>query len=211
MIAVVILLLLYIFSDLNYYLRCIFSLGYAFLFEKRRNFSDKTTIHGKRISFHSNVQIFILFLLGICTTQDVDINNFNHMNNARYLREIDFASFHYYVVTGLHDKIKKHGGATFKSASKIRYRRLIPIFTQYKVETQMIWWNNENIFFQQKFITSDGFVRAVVMSKTRVLNVDIVQLLKEYPGGENIPPKSKELKLWLEADEESSETLRGSA
>ena len=49
--------------------------------------------------------------LGICTSQDVDIF-IRHMNNARYLRELDFARFHFYGLTGIYGEIKKsHGGA----------------------------------------------------------------------------------------------------
>lgn len=130
------------------------------------------------------------------------------MNNARYLRELDFASYHYYLLTGVYDKIKKHGGGAFKSASKIRYRRFIPIFTRYLVETELIWWDDDSIYFQQRFITADGFVRSVGMSKVRVTNVNVVDLMKEFEGGVNRPEQPEELKLWLEADDISKESLR---
>lgn len=130
------------------------------------------------------------------------------MNNARFIRELDFATFHYYLLTGVYDKIRCHGGSAFKSASKIRYRKLIPIFTRFRVETELIWWDDDAIYFQQKFITSDEFVRSVSMSKTRVVGVNVVDLMKEFEGGEKKPELLKELKLWLEADEVSKESLR---
>lgn len=57
------------------------------------------------------------------------------MNNARYLRELDFARFHFYALTGIYSEIKKTGGGAVQGASSVRYRRTIPIFTPYKVTT----------------------------------------------------------------------------
>jgi hypothetical protein len=79
------------------------------------------------------------------------------MNNARYLRELDFARFHYYGLTGIYAKgkfnlihkfdkildilyymlktVRKMGGGAVQGASSVRYRRTIPIFTPYKITT----------------------------------------------------------------------------
>lgn len=77
----------------------------------------------------------VLFL-GLCTSQDVDIF-IRHMNNARYLRELDFARFHFYALTGLYERIKEQGGGAVQGASSIRYRRSIPILNPYKVTTRV--------------------------------------------------------------------------
>lgn len=53
---------------------------------------------------------------GLCTTQDVDIF-IRHMNNARYVRELDFARFHYYGLTGIYGKVKARGGGAVQGAS----------------------------------------------------------------------------------------------
>lgn len=73
---------------------------------------------------------------GFCTTNDVDIF-LRHMNNARYVRELDFARFHFYETTGLYGAIVKNKGTALQSASFIRYRRTIPIFTAYRVTTKV--------------------------------------------------------------------------
>lgn len=59
------------------------------------------------------------------------------MNNARYVRELDFARFHFYALTGLYEKIKQSGGGAVQGASSVRYRRSIPIFNPYKVTTKV--------------------------------------------------------------------------
>lgn len=148
-----------------------------------------------------------MFLLGLCTTQDVDIF-IRHMNNARYLRELDFARFHYYGLTGIYAAVKKHGGGAVQGASSVRYRRTIPIFNPYKITTELVWWDDKAIYIEQKFITFDGFVRAVALSKQCITNCNVIDLMKEFDGGDKRPEQPAELKTWLEALEISSQKLR---
>ncbi|XP_026462589.1 protein THEM6-like [Ctenocephalides felis] len=185
------LCILYALWDLNYFLRFIFTLGLGRIFSKKSGIRDKTTIYG------------------LCTTHDVDIF-LRHMNNARYLRELDFARFHYYDRSGIYAAIRQRGGGALQGASSVRYRRTIPIFTMYKVETQLIYWDEKAIYIRQRFITiSDGFVRAEALSKQNVVGVSPLQLMKEVPGGADSPPEpSEDLKLWLQSIEASSAALR---
>lgn len=55
----------------------------------------------------------------------------------RYIRELDFARFHYYALTGLYEAIKKSKGGAVQGASSVRYRRTIPIFSSYRIETKV--------------------------------------------------------------------------
>lgn len=59
------------------------------------------------------------------------------MNNARYLRELDFARFHFYDRLGIYAAILKRKGGAVQGACTIRYRRAIPIFTLYKITTKV--------------------------------------------------------------------------
>ena len=183
------LLFLYIVWDLNYFIRCIFTLGYAQFFQKKRKVFEKTSVYS------------------ICTSQDVDIF-IRHMNNARYMRELDFARFHFYSLTGIYGKIKSHGGGAVQGASNIRYRRTIPIFNPYKITTQLVWWDEKAIYIEQQFVTLDGFVRAVAISKQSITKVNVCELMKEFEGGNSRPEQPEELKVWLEAIELSSKKLR---
>lgn len=130
------------------------------------------------------------------------------MNNARYLRELDFARFHYYGLTGIYGAIKKHGGGAVQGATTVRYRRTIPIFNAYKITTELIWWDDKAIYLEQKFITLDGFVRAIAISKQCITKVDVLDLMKEFEGGTKRPEQPEELRIWLEAIELSSKKLR---
>lgn len=117
-IVIVALLILYALWDVNYFLRCVVTLGYGMFFQSKAKITDKTSIYS------------------ICTTNDVDIF-LRHMNNGRYLRELDFARFHYYARTGIYNEVRKSGGGAVQGASSIRYRRTIPIFTPYKIVTKV--------------------------------------------------------------------------
>lgn len=131
------------------------------------------------------------------------------MNNARYLRELDFARFHFYALTDLYKKIRQRGGGAVQGASSIRYRRTIPIFHPYKIVTKLVWWDEKAIYLEQKFITlTDGFVRAIALSKQCITSCNVVDILKEYNAER--PPMPEELDLWLQSIESSSQKLRKS-
>ncbi|KAL5286778.1 THEM6 family protein [Megaselia abdita] len=184
------LLILYILWDANYFIRCVFTVFLGKLFQSKKKITDTTTIYG------------------LCTSQDVDIF-IRHMNNARYLRELDFARFHFYALTGIYEEIRKFKGGAVQGASSIRYRRTIPIFHPYKIETRIISWDDKSLYLEQKFITlSDGFVRAVAMSKQCITNCNVIRVMEKFPESKNITDMPEEFSLWLKAIEVSSEKLR---
>lgn len=110
---------------------------------------------------------------GICTTQDVDLL-FKHMNNARYLRELDFARFHYYDRSGIYSVIVKRGCGAVQGASSTRYRRAIPIFTPFKVVTKV---NNEFSYILAAFlyITCSVFIADLLGGQTLLPGASIHQ------------------------------------
>ncbi len=96
------LLLLYILWDVHYFLRFALTLGFSHFFQKKVKIMDTTAIYG------------------LCIPQDVDVFITN-MNNARYLRELDFARYHYYDRSGIYATIRKlKGGATQGDFSRLQ-------------------------------------------------------------------------------------------
>ncbi|CAB0012927.1 unnamed protein product [Nesidiocoris tenuis] len=69
----------------------------------------------------------------ICLTTDVD-HLLSHMNNARFLREIDFARADFYQRTGLYGAIRSKGGSVLQGSSTIRYRKFITLFSIYHIQ-----------------------------------------------------------------------------
>ncbi|KAE8751148.1 hypothetical protein FOCC_FOCC002232 [Frankliniella occidentalis] len=183
------LLVLYVVADVNYFLRIGFVILWGRLFQKKAKVTDGTTIYG------------------FCTTQDVDIF-WRHMNNARYVRDLDFARFHFYDRTGIYEEIMKRKGHALQGATTVRYRRTIPIFTPYKITTNVVHWDDKAIYLEQQFITvGDGFVRAIILSKQNILDIDVLDMMKKLTGRE--PGKEpQELTLWLQGVEVASAKLR---
>lgn len=61
----------------------------------------------------------------------------DHMNNARFIRELDFAKMDFYQRTGLITKIRSCGGHILLGATTIRYRKRIKLFSSYYVTTKV--------------------------------------------------------------------------
>lgn len=63
---------------------------------------------------------------------------------------------------------------------------------------------------EQRFITPhDGFVRAVVLSKQVMLKASAEEMVSTLTGGQAVRPEmSRDLELWIESMEASSEKLR---
>ncbi|CAG9765471.1 unnamed protein product [Ceutorhynchus assimilis] len=162
--------------------------------------------------------VFVLdetFVNGICLTNDVD-NLLNHMNNARYLRELDFARIDFYERTKLYERTVAKGGSVFIGASTIRYRRFIKIFSKYCISTKIVYWDNQNVYLEHKFITHKNFVNAISLCKLRFVKVDVEELMQNLMETlpKNVegcvrqkPLKPLELEKWIESNQISSENL----
>ncbi|KAK6630256.1 hypothetical protein RUM43_014955 [Polyplax serrata] len=186
----VVLLILYIAFDVNYFIRVAFLVGLGQFFKKRVNIFDKTSI------------------LGWCTTQDLDIF-MRHMNNSRYMRDLDFARFDFYVLTGMYDLMKKKDGHALQGASTIRYRRPIQNFSFYRIETKLIYWEEKAIYLEHQFITPDNFVRAIVLTKQNAINFVPDDLIRTLAKDKYKPPvMPEELREWLTSVETLSAKLR---
>ncbi|KAL1122524.1 hypothetical protein AAG570_002855 [Ranatra chinensis] len=145
------------------------------------------------------------------------------MNNARYIRELDFARVDFYQRTRLYQRILKKGGGVVQGACTIRYRRFIPTFTVYNITSRVVYWDASSIYMEHRFITpKDGFVRAIAVCKQRVLGVNVEELMGELLGeqttkadpeaGGQLPTAKPEMPLevlrWDESNQISSANLR---
>lgn len=128
--------------------------------------------------------LIVFCFAGFCTTQDVDIF-LRHMNNARYVRELDFARFHFYDRTGIYQNIKAVDGHVLQGASSIRYRRTIPIFSAYKVETKVSilydnLWTEHNVKYYL-------IILCIIVFRTIVMYIVLfINSLKKYNVWNNV-------------------------
>ncbi|KAB0798963.1 hypothetical protein PPYR_06849 [Photinus pyralis] len=186
------IVLLFVLIDIQYFVRSIFVLVWGRIFEPRKRPDELTTI------------------FGMCTTSDLDII-FAHMNNARYVRELDFARFHFYDRTGIYKAILGKKGNVLQSACIIRYRRTIPLFTMYRITTKMVYWDDKSIYLEQRFISlRDKFIKAVVFSKQGVVGVNAAEIVNKLLNKDDDyrPEKSEELEHFIKCLDASSMRLR---
>ncbi|CAF4923925.1 protein THEM6-like [Pieris napi] len=192
-------LLLYGTLDIAYFARMMYTVVKARYFRKKACILDTTEVECW------------------CLLNDIDTLLY-HMNNARYLRELDFARADFYERTGLYANIKAAGGAVLQGAATIRYRRYIKPFTRVTIKSRAVFWDEKTLFMEHEFIGPGGFVHAVAVCRQRVIDTSaaaIAELLlqlhcggtcKSYP--QKMPP---ELELWVQSNELSSAKLRSQA
>lgn len=106
-------------------------------------------------------------LAGRVTTHDIDMC---HMNNARYLRECDFARFSLYVRNGVFKALRALKASMVVGATTIRYRRALCIGEGYELRSRIVTWDDKAFFLEQRFVsTKDGLVCAVMYCKQSVI------------------------------------------
>lgn len=65
---------------------------------------------------------------------------FSEMNNARFMRELDFARLSFCERTGLRSSITRViNGTVLQSVNFIRYEKKIPLLSLYKISTKVIY------------------------------------------------------------------------
>lgn len=203
--ALIAVVTLYGLIELHYFLRMFLTVFLARFCKKRVSILDETVIYG------------------ICTTTDIDTLLY-HMNNARYLRELDFAKVDFYERTNLYREVCVQGTGLVQGATTIRYRRFIKPLTIFRITSKIIYWDENSFFMEHRFITNDGFIRAIAICRQRLLNctADSVfgaLLNRGVKQTGNIeagviqaatmrPPMPLEVRRWMESNEISSAILR---
>lgn len=196
----ILLVIAYWLLELHYFLRIATCYLHSIIFKKKLHILDTSTYSS------------------ICLTTDIDILLF-HMNNARYLREVDFARADFYQRTGLWKKIREKGGLAFQGGTSIRYRRFIRLFSLYYITSDIVYWDQNSIYMEHRFITKrDNFVRAIVYCKQKVVKCNVEEIMADLMKNPSTkepnqtirkkPECPSEIRLWIESTTVSSEKLR---
>lgn len=72
----------------------------------------------------------------MCTTRDIDFL-LTHINNARYLRAMDFGRVSHCLRTGIDKAMVQHKASMLVAASTIRYRKPVYLFMPYRLLSQV--------------------------------------------------------------------------
>lgn len=93
----------------------------------------------------------------------------NHMNNARYMRELDLARIDFYLRTRLYDEVRKNRGQIVLANANIRFRKFIGVFSRFKITTKVLYWNEDSLFLEHKFIGSNGVIHAILLCQQKFI------------------------------------------
>ena len=206
MAAVIILLFLLVVLfasvDVWYFIRSFQFILKAKLGLKKRHYSLKNVLSP-------------VIIHGIVLPSDID--HLMHMNNSKYLREMDFGRIKLYFESGILETARRLGVATLVAAISIRYRRSLQLWERFSLSTKVLHWSGDAFYLEQRFINKDGFICAIAMVKMiakgksgRVAPDEIVRQIVGEGESHKLksPPATPELNCWMESLEKSSESMK---
>ncbi|XP_035286108.1 protein THEM6-like [Anguilla rostrata] len=138
---------------------------------------------------------------------DIDMG---HMNNARYLRECDFARFALYTRNGVFKATRALGASLVVGASTIRYRRSLSLGEAFELRSRIVAWDDKSFYVEQRFVSrADGVVSAVMLCRQNVQRGSPDKLL-QYLCKRKVecPEYPEELQHWISFINASSQALR---
>ncbi len=88
-------------------------------------------------------------IYSMCSTNDLDF--FIHMNNSRYLREMDFGRFDLYFRSQLGDYfVGRYNEPVIGHSGVIRYRRSIDFLMPFRLHTKLVYFDERSLYFEQR-------------------------------------------------------------
>ena len=85
---------------------------------------------------------------------DIDINL--HLNNARYLSQMDYARTHLLARTGLLGHIIHSRWQPLVGAVWVTYRRSLPLFARFEITSRLVCWDDRWFYIEQTFTGKSG-------------------------------------------------------
>ncbi|CAD5117744.1 DgyrCDS6488 [Dimorphilus gyrociliatus] len=143
-----------------------------------------------------------------------DLDIYLHMNNARYLWNLDFVRVFHVFEMGIYDLLKQKSIKPhfLLASSTIRYRRSLAFMEKYSIISNMKYFDDRNIYIQHNFVSDkDGFLSATAYAKIALPVLTPLEALKEIT---NLPEDQlkmecpEDLKDWIEYINKSSNMLK---
>ena len=122
----------------------------------------------------------------------VDLNG--HMNNSKYLYELNFSRRNFFTTCGIWDLLKEKNVNMIIQAQTIRYRKELMLWQYYKIRTTIRSWSEKEkcFYVESKFLTDNDFIAAIHIAKYK-----LVSTIKDNKNKELLSPTHilKESKL----------------
>ena len=134
---------------------------------------------------------------------DIDFNF--HLNNARYLSQMDYARTHLLARTRILDHIIHSRWQPLVGAVWMTYRRSLPLFASFTVATRMVCWDERWFYIEQTFTGSKG-IAAVGWVKGILRNaqgsIAPQSVIDSIEPGTLSPPMPESIATWNELTRE---------
>ncbi|XP_065132821.1 protein THEM6-like [Paramisgurnus dabryanus] len=184
-----VLLLLFCSLDVWYFIRAVAVVTRAWFQSPVFDITGEQTLNG-RVLLH-----------------DIDLC---HMNNARYLRECDFARFSLYTRNGVFKALRALGATMVVGATTIRYRRPLCVGEGFKLCSRIITWDEKSFYLEQRFVScKDGVVSAIMFCKQNILRSSPDKILQYLCKRKvDVPEVPEDLQHWINFISASSKALR---
>ena len=128
---------------------------------------------------------------------DIDLNM--HMNNGRYLSIMDYGRTHLLARVRLLDHVIRSRWTPLVGAVWITYRRSLPFFARYRLQTRLVCWDERWFYMEQIFSLRDemaavGWVKGVLRGADGVIAPQTV--LETVAPGVVSPPMPEAMAAW---------------
>jgi acyl-CoA thioesterase FadM len=91
-----------------------------------------------------------------------DLDIYAHMNNGVFLTILDLGRYDHGKRTGIWKKWKKLGWYPVVVAENITFRKSLELWQEFTLESKVIGWTDEAIYFEQRFVVKHQiYARAV--------------------------------------------------
>ena len=141
-----------------------------------------------------------------------DLDHMLHMNNSKYLREMDFGRVGMFVERGVYAAVLRNGGSFSLAAHCLRYRRSLTFFQRFVLRTKVLCWDEDAVYVEQRMARkSDGFVCAINLAKLAVRGTTVSSVMETWLGGEmktESPPFPPDVESWRDSIAASSRKLQ---
>ncbi|XP_012550735.1 protein THEM6 isoform X1 [Bombyx mori] len=191
--VVTLFVILNAFFDFNYFIKTLYGVWSGRICKGKCTLNEVTTVYG------------------ICSFRDCNIT-FNSIRLARLIRQLDFARYNFYDRTGIYQRSKELKVTSLQGCTLTVTYEPVPLFWRYKIETELVYWDDRSLFLEHKVITlCDARVRSFIVSRQHVIGENAQSassLLEGLPGSEVRPVCREYLKDWFKSMEISSAKLR---
>jgi acyl-CoA thioesterase FadM len=134
---------------------------------------------------------------------DIDLNL--HMNNARYLNFMDYGRTHLLARTRLLEHIMRARWMPLVGAVWITYRRSLPSFSAFWLNSRLVCWDERWFYMEQTFtgrkgLAAVGWVKGILRDAHG--NVEPQKVLEGVAPGVVSPPMPEAIAAWNELTRE---------